>query len=386
MKLFWFPRIQTDVDKLHITTWREMYRCLAKQGVTVRLAIVGKDSDGVLQEVPYVRVAVIRAKFLRILSFWIHGYYTFIKQYFSFRPDVVILDIFSIWFSIPFVFLPKRNRAAFVLDNRTPHDDMYQQSGLKNKLTSAYVTASYKLAGRFFEGLTVINEYYKQRVCRDIGVDENRVGVWFSGVDIELFDSVSVPDTDLLPGEFTVMQHGSFTYDRGLFETLEALGRVANHDIHLVLLGDSLPGTDIKQELLTEAERLGVQDRFHILPPVPHGDIPKYVSACDGAVMAYPDIEYWNSNNPIKLLEYMAMGKVIICTDMPCFRNVIGDAPCAYYVQDNAPERVAAAMEGLYRNKDKLKSEGATGIEIIRDSYTWEMQADRLRRYLEHLI
>jgi len=41
--------------------------------------------------------------------------------------------------------------------------------------------------------------------------------------------------------------------------------------------------------------------------------------------MAYTDTEYWKNNNPLKFLEYLAMGKVVICTNMKTFNTIAGD-------------------------------------------------------------
>ena len=39
MKILWFPRLQYDVDRLHLVTWKEMAQALERQGHDVRVAV-----------------------------------------------------------------------------------------------------------------------------------------------------------------------------------------------------------------------------------------------------------------------------------------------------------------------------------------------------------
>ncbi|HDH52987.1 MAG TPA: glycosyltransferase [Nitrospirae bacterium] len=123
-----------------------------------------------------------------------------------------------------------------------------------------------------------------------------------------------------------------------------------------------------------------------MLPPVPYSEIPEYISYCDCAIMAYPDIEYWNLNNPIKLLEYLAMGNVVICTDMWTFNDVMGNEKCACYVKDDSPQTIAEAINYCYNNKNLLREWGKTGTEIVREKYTWEKEAGNLLDFIECLM
>ena len=63
---------------------------------------------------------------------------------------------------------------------------------------------------------------------------------------------------------------------------------------------------------------------------VDYEDVPKYISMSDVAIIPLPDMHYWRSQSPLKLLEYLAMTKTVIISDIPAHRAVIGDA-CGIY-------------------------------------------------------
>jgi glycosyltransferase involved in cell wall biosynthesis len=101
--------------------------------------------------------------------------------------------------------------------------------------------------------------------------------------------------------------------------------------------------------------------------------------------MAYPNIEYWNNNNPIKLLEYLALGKVVICSDIWTFRNVMKNSKCCCYIKNNDPKNIAAGITYCYENRDKLKTWGREGVEIVSGRFTWGRQAQELLNFIKLL-
>ncbi|UCE38947.1 MAG: glycosyltransferase, partial [Thermoplasmata archaeon] len=344
IKILWFPRLQFDTDRLHITTWREMCRELEQLGCKVRIAIAGKDSGSVFDR-EYTPIFLIRKRYFRILTFWLFGYIKFFYTYIVFRPNVVILDVFSYWFSMPFVLLPKRS-CLFLLDNRTPiYNSFNKVSTWEDKVSKYYTKLCFLYCKFLLDGMTVITEHYKQRVHRECGFKTSRLGVWSSGVNIEQFSNINRERPAFLKDKFVLMQHGGITYNRGLLETLDAMSMV-EEDIVLVLLGEG----DAEGEILRRIENYGLKNRVYLFPRVPHSELPLCITYCDCAIMAYPNIEYWNNNNPIKLLEYLSMGKVVICTDMWTFRDVCGDTKASVYISDNKPEFIAHAIDYCYKN------------------------------------
>jgi len=388
MKILWFPRLQFDIDSLHITTWREMCRELKQSfHCNVKIAIAGKPTSNVFDR-SYISIPIIRKKFFRILTFLIFGYLKLLYNFLTFRPQVVILDIYTIWFSIPFAFFPKK-QTLFIVDNRTPFYNVETGNDtIKDKVMKIYIKCSYWYCNHFLNGMTVITDYYRKQVCNDYGFNRSDIGVWGSGVDVNKFlpqkyNICERPSS--LKDKFVIMQHGQISYNRGLFESVEALSMVKQNDICLVLIGDAAAGCRAKDDILQLVKRLDLEEKVYILPPVSHPEIPKYISFSDCAVMAYPNIEYWNNNNPIKLLEYLAMGKVVICTDMWTFKDVMWDKRCAYYIKNNDPQSIAHAIEYCYENRGFLRDWGAEGIHIVKEGYTWYKQAERLRNFIGQL-
>lgn len=384
MKILWFPRLQVDIDNLSITTWREMCRELEETWkCDVRIAIAGNPCASIFDR-NYIPIFVIRKKFLRIITFWIFGYIKFIYHCLTFKPDVVILDIFTIWFSIPFSLLPKK-RTLFIVDNRTPFYDMTPgKRTWEDKIAQFYTALSYKYCKGFLDGMTVITDHYKEYVCGCFGFEPSSIGVWSSGVNIGMFSPDKVkpgPIPGFLKDKFVLMYHGGIGYNRGLLETVDAIKLVDKEEIVLFFVGDGQASNEISRKI----KSLDLGKKMYILPAIPYSEIPVYISYCDCAIMAYPDIEYWNNNNPLKLLEYLAMGKPVICTDILTFRSVAGNNKCLYYIKQNDKEKIAEAINYCYKNKEHLRVWGGQGVEIVKKGYTWHKQSEKLLHFIGNL-
>lgn len=364
-----------------------MCKELEQLGNTVDIAIGGKYNKNIFDK-KCISIPIIRVKGLRLLTYWINGFFKFIINYFKFKPDVVIFHLLTAWFAFPFIFIPHKRRALMIVDSRTPlGDSPGQKSTLRDVVFRIYTKLSLFCYKYSLDGMTVITSEYKRKINAGFKFDSFSIGVWSSGVNTFNFSPEkyrNTPRPSFLKGKFVLMQHGKISYNRGIFETARALNIIERKDVCLLLIGDSVK-SKAKEDLAKLSQDLQLKEQIFILPSVPHSEIPRYISYCDCAIMAYPNIEYWNYNNPIKLLEYLSMGKFVICTDMWTFRDALGNKKCVYYIQNNRPQNIADAINYSYNNRNLLQEWGKSGIEIIRERFTWHKQAKNLINFIEQL-
>lgn len=380
MKILWFPRLQYDVDHLHLVTWLEMARELEKRGHVVRVAVSGIPADATPPG--WIRLPLLPVKGLRLLWFWLGGYVAFAWHYFAFRPDLVLLDVQAAGFGFPLALLSRR--ATWVLDQRTPiaHTSMCR-GVFRRRFEQALTSAATIFARRHFDGLTTITETFRATVSARYGVSPARIGVWGSGVDLDLFDAARCRPAarpEGWQGRFVVFQHGELSFNRGILETVRALREPGMENVALVLLGEG----PAQAEILRLAREGRVADRVRILPPVPHAEVPAHIAGSDCAVMAYPGDEYWNCNHPIKFVEVLAMGKVVICTPLAIVRAAGADARFLEVIPDNRPESIAAGIRNCLADPE-FRERGHGGMDYVREQGTWGVQAERLLEFVHGL-
>ncbi|MGB9693454.1 MAG: glycosyltransferase, partial [Fervidobacterium sp.] len=122
---------------------------------------------------------------------------------------------------------------------------------------------------------------------------------------------------------------------------------------------------------------------FH--PPVPHSKVPEFIAMSDICIVPLPDLPQWRNQCPLKLLEYLAMNKPIIATDIPANRNVLGANKCVIYVRTANPNEIAKAIAYAYENRKMLKEWASCGRAIVEEKYSWTKVAGNLEAYLYSL-
>jgi glycosyltransferase involved in cell wall biosynthesis len=154
-----------------------------------------------------------------------------------------------------------------------------------------------------------------------------------------------------------------------------------NSKVVLFLLGEG-PAIPMIRVLIREEF---LEKNVIVHSSVPFSEVPKYISIADVCIVPLPNNPYWIFQSPLKLLEYLAMEKVAIITDIPAHRSVIGDATCGIYIKSTEPLEISRSLEFAYENWHCLESWGKSGSEIIERNYTWCKIALNLEEYLRSL-
>jgi len=119
---------------------------------------------------------------------------------------------------------------------------------------------------------------------------------------------------------------------------------------------------------------------------VPHPETLKFILAFDIALLPNQkyvsvfgggsDIGKWTS--PMKLFEYMAAGKAIICSDIPVLREVIIDGSNALLCDPNDIESWERMLIYLYENDDERVRLGRNAKEKLIFNYSWRSRAQNV--------
>jgi glycosyltransferase involved in cell wall biosynthesis len=206
--------------------------------------------------------------------------------------------------------------------------------------------------------------------------------VWGSAFDEGVFkpnvDGAAIRRALGLQNEFVLMFHGALSLTRGLTQVVRGLRLLRDQgtdDVVLVLVGAGAAET----HLTGLAAELGVTDQVIVVPPVPHTEIPRWIAGADLGLDPLPDHPWWRHQSSLKVYEYLAMGKPVLATDIPCHRGI---SEAVILVSDNDPSTLA---EGIQRMKE-LPVEEMCRMEqaALRDvrPHTWSARARTLADFL----
>ena len=296
------------------------------------------------------------------------------------EPGLNVLGFF------PAILLGKLRKTKFVLDIRSP--PVESSSRFLWTLEKLSCDISVLLAMRFFRGITIITSQMRTEFSQRYNLDEDRIGVWSSGVSPIVFNPLEYPveKRSILKQElgiserFVVLYHGFFAEDRGLKESVQAMALLEQGcpNVVLFLLGSGPYEQELKK--IIAEQNLSKCVKLH--ESVKYSDVPKFIAMCDVGLVPLPDLSKWKSQCPLKLLEYLAMEKPVILTDLPAHREIVQQNEIGMFVGEGTPESISRGIRFAYKNRANLAEWGKKGQEIVAEKYTWDKVAKTLEAYL----
>lgn len=145
------------------------------------------------------------------------------------------------------------------------------------------------------------------------------------------------------------------------------------HNLHLLVVGDG-PARHAITEL---AKTCGVADRLTITGVIGRDDIAEYIRTFDIALI--PGVTEYAS--PLKLFEYLHLGRAIAAPDMPNIREILSDGENAVLFNADARQQdaLASAILRLCTDKNLREKVGHNARAAIEtQGLTWSRNAQRV--------
>lgn len=207
------------------------------------------------------------------------------------------------------------------------------------------------------------------------GVPKSRIVVTSNGVDMERFRLVDPVARLALPAQFKSGPVLGFVgYVRawhGLPQIVELMGKdPVLAEANLLVVGDG-PGCG---PLLERARELGVEDRVKVTGVVERDGLAGHISSFDIALQ--PEVTSYAS--PLKLFEYMALGRAIIAPDAPNIREILTHEVDALLFEPDNTASLADAIRRLVGDGALRARLGAAAADKIRrEDISWGRNARR---------
>jgi glycosyltransferase involved in cell wall biosynthesis len=214
------------------------------------------------------------------------------------------------------------------------------------------------------------------RVIGGYGVSPARITVIPNGINPGRFGPV--PDTEAAKAALDLrpcMVLGFTGFIRGWNAVHRLIDFVAvnrDHlDLHILVVGDG----PARGSLQDHARARGVADRLTISGIVGRDDVARMTAAFDIAVL--PGLTPYSS--PLKLFEYMQLGRAIVAPDTENIREVLTDGDDALLfdtARDGALEEALLRLCGDAALRLRLGERARR--TIIEKSLTWDRNAERV--------
>jgi glycosyltransferase involved in cell wall biosynthesis len=295
----------------------------------------------------------------------------------SFRPDV-IYERYNLYFTAG-IFVKRLARLPLLLEVNAPL--FHERSRFGGIGLPGLARWTERIAWKGADYVLVVTGVLGSMVQAE-GVTAKRIVVIPNGIDPEKFahlgDLTAAKSRLGLSGSVVLGFTGFMREWHGLDRLVEVVAAAPGR--RLLLVGDGPARPLIERR----AAELGVQDRVRITGIVPRNEVAAYVEAFDVALQ--PDVVDYAS--PLKLFEYLALGRAIVAPDKPNIREVLTHEDNALLFPQGDHAAMSDAIERLCEDQLLRERLGARARATIgARSLTWESNADTivsLMRQLQH--
>lgn len=252
-------------------------------------------------------------------------------------------------------------------------------SGYMNYKLQAFVSKP------FLHHYLSVSKDAKQQLIEWFHVKENMITVAYNGVDLTHIRNLASQSVTL-DGAINFMSVGRLSFEKGFLTSIEAFGDLKEEgnltDSSYTMIGKGEQMEESKEKAKGHVNFTGL---------IPRDSVYSNIAGCD--VMVLPS---WWEGNSILLLEVLAIGKAMIVSDIPSFREVLDYKPLAddevcrlepfgavFRAKDT--ESCKAAMRLIEANKDKL-GEMAGFVGSLADTFSINNQVEIYKSVAERVF
>jgi len=275
-------------------------------------------------------------------------------------------------FRLPLVYEVR----AFWEDAATDHGTS-REGGLRYRLTRALETYVLKRAS----AVTTICEGLRGDIVAR-GISGRKVTVIPNAVDLERFTIGGQPDPTRkqqlgIEGKTVLGFIGSFYAYEGLSLLLQAMPGILQHapETCLLLVG----GGPEEARLKALADAAGLQKSVLFTGRVPHDEVQDYYNLVD--IFVYPRLSMRLTDlvTPLKPLEAMAQGRLVLASDVGGHRELIHDGETGHLFNANSIDDLQNKVLQLLNTRAGWQKLREAGRRFVESERNWPTSAARYR-------
>ena len=374
MKILYHHRTASkDGQDVHIEEMIAAMRRLGHEVILVAPAMMETASfghDGGL--IAFIKKMLPGAVYeLLELGYSVAAYRKLKAAYDRHRPDV-LYERYNLFF-LPGLWLKKKTGVPYLLEVNSPlAHERSAYGGLKLAALAKWTEkAVWCGADMTFPVTDVLADFLRQD-----GVPDSRIMVVPNGINRQRFPAH--PDSEAARSELglggkVVLGFTGFIRDwHGLPDVLDAMRAMPNREeLHLLVVGDG-PG---RAGLEEHARQIGMTYQMTCLGLVGRDQVAKCIAAFDIALQ--PKVVDYAS--PLKLFEYMGLGRAIVAPDQRNIREVLVDEENALLFRPDDMEHFRGQIMRLCGDADLRRRLGdAASASIENRGLTWDDNARRV--------
>ncbi|CAK0774614.1 Glycosyltransferase WbuB [Azospirillaceae bacterium] len=374
MKVLYHHRIASkDGQDVHVEEMIAAMRRLGHEVVLVAPAVAASSSFGYDGGLAARLKRLLPGAFYELLElgYSLYAYRRLKRAWKEHQPDV-LYERYNLFF-LPGLWLKRRTGVPYFLEVNAPlAEERAVHGGLKLRALARWSERAVWRGADLTLPVTGVLAGYLRRE----NVPETQIMVVPNGVNRNRFpgvvDSSAIRAELGLNGKLVLGFTGFIREWHGLPQVLDAMKALPNRaQLHLLVIGEG-PG---RADLERHAVRIGMAEQVTCLGLVERDRVAACVAAFDVALQ--PKVVEYAS--PLKLFEYMALGRAIVAPDQPNIREVLNDGENALLFRPDDIGHFCEQISRLCADPVLREQLGAAAARsIVTHGYTWDNNARRV--------
>lgn len=238
-----------------------------------------------------------------------------------------------------------------------------------------------KYVFRKSDAIVTISTHFKKLIA-ETGIPEEKIVVIPNAANPETFSPTLSPqhvrDKYGIGDKLVIGYIGSMASYQKVDNLLSVADEItARHrDVVFLLVGDE---TRLDKKWRKYVN--GDEKKIVFTGKVPHSDIPRYIAAMDIVALPHSNLH----GSPMKIFEYMAMGKAIVAPKLPPLEDVLTDEVEAFLIEPYSTEELKDRIIELIENESLRSSFGRNAVEKIRSRHNWTKNTEKILSIYEGL-
>jgi glycosyltransferase involved in cell wall biosynthesis len=230
-------------------------------------------------------------------------------------------------------------KSSWILDLRTPPLEQQVERRKENGNWGFFAIAYFRLYKELYKRtlpqtghIITLSEGVKDILTSDYNVRGNRITVIPLGVDTERFRPRGIDDKENGKKCTRIVYIGVIKRYREFDVVLQSLSKLPsteNIELHIIGKGDDIYIKEMKKL----SSKLGISDVICWHGYIDHKKIPEKLSTMDVGLSPLPPDESYQVSCPANVIEYLATGLPVICTDITPHRDIFEEGHTGFFYE-----------------------------------------------------
>jgi glycosyltransferase involved in cell wall biosynthesis len=205
-----------------------------------------------------------------------------------------------------------------------------------------------------------------------LGIDSEKIVIIHNGIDPNIFSP-----TKKEKYANQILWIGKFVPGKGAEYLIEAFNILVKEwpDLKLLMIGNGPLKEDIKQKI----RELDIGNNIIMKEFVPNSELPETYQNSD--VFVLPSL---NEGVPRTILEAMACGIPVVCTELPQLVDVVDSCGLLVPVKDS--QALAEGISKIMSDRDMSQKFGKNGRVKVVENYSWEDTVKKTVQLYEEVL